>query len=337
MDTGELRTPPFDQGNDDTDKQPPVALNHSNEEIIDRGDWFRAPKLLYFHQIPPWQQDNEYILSGYRPTSGSTWLSLASLTYLHNQTINAYSHLLGALIFVSLPYYFYEYIYKHQLHAEPIDLVVVSTYCIGVAVCFAFSATFHVNWNNSKELTALCNKLDYLGILVLMWGAGIPTIYYGFYCNERLRWLYWTSLIWTSSVQTSGTALACGIFTLNPHFSSPQFRHWRACFYAGFGLRSVVFVVHGLVLHGWELQKARMSLVWMGWMAASNIVGAVLYATRIPERWAPYRFDLCGASHQVFHIFIIAAALIHFDGLVVAFRIIRSTQSHFQDSQVLVS
>ncbi|KAK8022967.1 hemolysin-III family protein [Apiospora marii] len=316
-------SPSAQSGND---KQPLLAPTPPSD-VVDRGDWFRAPKLLYFHQIPPWQQDNEYILSGYRPTSGSTWLSLASLSYLHNQTINAYSHLVGALIFVSLPYYFYEYVYKHEPHAEVIDLIVVSTYCIGVAVCFAFSTTFHVNWNNSKELTALCNKLDYLGILVLMWGAGIPTIYYGFYCNESLRWLYWTS--------TSGTALACGIFTLNPHFSSPQFRHWRACFYAGFGLSSVVFVAHGLVLHGWALQRARMSLVWMGWMAAANLVGAALYATRIPERWAPYRFDLCGASHQLFHMFIIAAAVIHFDGLVVAFRIIRSTQSPCHGSEVL--
>ncbi|KAK7943070.1 hemolysin-III family protein [Apiospora aurea] len=267
---------PSDQ--DGNDKQQLLASTPPND-VADRGGWFRAPKLLYFHQIPLWQQDNEYILSGYRPTSESTWLSVASLSYLHNQTINAYSHLIGALIFVSLPYYFYEYVYKHQLHAEAIDLVVVSTYCSGVAICFIFSTAFHVNWNNSKELTALCNKLDYLGIL-----------------------------------------------------GSPKFRHWRACFYAGFGLSSIIFIVHGLVLHGWELQSSRMSLVWMGWMATSNLVGAAIYATRVPERWAPYRFDLCGASHQLFHIFIIAAAVIHFDGLVVAFRIIKSDQSPCQGS-----
>lgn len=27
-----------------------------------------------------------------------------------------------------------------------------------------------------------------------MWGAGIPTIYYGFFCNESLRLLYWSSV-----------------------------------------------------------------------------------------------------------------------------------------------
>ncbi|KAK7976073.1 Di-copper centre-containing protein [Apiospora arundinis] len=310
---------PSDQGGEGgnaTAKQS-AALTQCGGEIVDRGgtgSGHRSRCIFINYQL------------GNRVTS-STWLSLASLSYFHNQTINAYSHLIGALVFVSLPYYFYEYVYKHQRHVEAIDLIVVCTYCIGVAVCFLFSVTFHVNWNNSKELTALCNKLDYLGILVLMWGAGIPTIYYGFFCNQGLRWLYWAL--------TSGTALSCGVFTLNPHFSSPRFRHWRACFYAGFGLSSLIFVIHGLLLHGWELQKSRMSLVWMGWMATSNLVGAAIYATRIPERWAPYRFDLCGASHQLFHIFIVAAAVIHFDGLVAAFRITRSNQSPCHSSDVI--
>jgi adiponectin receptor len=28
--------------------------------------WMSVPRLLYFHEIPRWQQDNEYLLSGYR-------------------------------------------------------------------------------------------------------------------------------------------------------------------------------------------------------------------------------------------------------------------------------
>lgn len=56
----------------------------------------------------------------------------------------------------------------------------------------AFS--FHILWNHSHPLAAFCNKLDYLGILVLMWGAGIPTIYYGFFCAPSLRLLYWASV-----------------------------------------------------------------------------------------------------------------------------------------------
>ncbi|KAF3077048.1 Adiponectin receptor protein [Trichoderma lentiforme] len=294
----------------------------------------RVPRLLYFHEIPKWQQDNEFLLSGYRPTSGSTWISYNGILYLHNQTINIYSHLVGCIVFCILPFYFYWIYYQSQANAQVDDVVVISIYCLGVAVCFAFSATlvelfrpsihvvanhfsrFHILWNHSQALTSFWNKLDYLGILVLMWGAGIPTIYYGFFCNQNLQRFYWMT--------TSGTALGCAIVTLHPRFISPQFRHWRACFYGGFGLSSIIFVVHGLILHGWELQKAHMSLNWMGWMATSNLTGAIIYAARVPERWVPHKFDIFGASHQILHVAVIIAAVIHFYGLLNAFSIIRS-------------
>lgn len=85
----------------------------------------------------------------------------------------------------------------------------------------------------------------------------------------------------TCGSQTTSTALGCTYLTLSPHFASPAFRHWRAGFYAGFGLSSIIFVVHGLLLYGWELQRSRMSLVYMGWMATANLVGAAIYAARV--------------------------------------------------------
>ena len=51
--------------------------------------------------------------------------------------------------------------------------------------------------------------------------------------------------------------------------------------YAGFGLSSVVFIIHGLILHGWKVQNDRMSLIWMAWMGTSNLVGAAIYAARV--------------------------------------------------------
>lgn len=104
-----------------------------------QGPW--PPKLLYFYEIPPWQQDNEFILSSYRPTSGSAWISVSSLLYLHNQTINIYSHLVGCVIFFSLPLYFYWYYFQPHPDAQIDDFIIFSVYALGVAVCFAFSAT----------------------------------------------------------------------------------------------------------------------------------------------------------------------------------------------------
>ncbi|KAI0123623.1 hypothetical protein BJ170DRAFT_586670, partial [Xylariales sp. AK1849] len=156
-------------------------------------------------------------------------------------------------------------------------------------------------------LTSYCNKLDYLGILVLMWGAVIPTIHDGLFCNHGLRLLYWTTV--TNFVITTSTARCCATFTLNPHFSLPRFRRWRAGFYAGFVLSSIISIVHGLIIHGWEIQRSCMSLVWMGWMATFNFIGAAIYAVRV-TRWA---------SHQSFHIAVLIAAWRHFCGLAEAF------------------
>lgn len=37
---------------------------------------------------------------------------------------------------------------------------------------------------------------------------------------------------------------------------------------------------------------------------------------RIPERWRPGRFDIWGASHQIFHVCAVLGAALHYRGLV---------------------
>lgn len=51
--------------------------------------------------------------------------------------------------------------------------------------------------------------------------------------------------------------------------------------YAGLGLSAVIFVIHGILLHGWALQNQRMSLNWMALMATFNLLGATIYAARV--------------------------------------------------------
>lgn len=57
-----------------------------------------------------------------------------------------------------------------------------------------------------------------------------------------------------------------------------------------------------------------MMLVSLGYEIAMGLlyaIGAVFYVTRIPERWKPGMFDIVGHSHQIFHVFVVAAALAH--------------------------
>ena len=94
-----------------------------------------------------------------RPTSGSLSASLKSLFYLHNefgeqrkriepfpkrhskkQKVSIHSHVLGALLFLSIPFYFRRYVYDLNEKARPSDLLVFTIYALGVAVCFVLSA-----------------------------------------------------------------------------------------------------------------------------------------------------------------------------------------------------
>lgn len=51
--------------------------------------------------------------------------------------------------------------------------------------------------------------------------------------------------------------------------------------YTALGMSTVIFIIHGIVLYGYETQNARMSLDWMAVVALSNSIGTIAYATRV--------------------------------------------------------
>jgi len=106
----------------------PKAHNTLVEELTDKMKEAGRFRLLLWHELPSWQQDNEFILSGYRPASGSLQWSLESLKYIHNESVNIYSHLFGAILFASLPIYMYVNVYPRYASADLGDIIVFSTF-----------------------------------------------------------------------------------------------------------------------------------------------------------------------------------------------------------------
>lgn len=93
-------------------------------------------RLLQYHEIPAWQQENEYIISSYRPISNAVQVSLGSLSHMNNETINTWSHLLGALGFAVLPLWL-----SHNHEVTHYNMFFLSIYPLGVAICFTLSTT----------------------------------------------------------------------------------------------------------------------------------------------------------------------------------------------------
>ncbi|KAH8724191.1 hemolysin-III related-domain-containing protein, partial [Phaeosphaeriaceae sp. PMI808] len=239
--------------------------------------------------------------------------------HVHNEVVNIYSHLLGAALFTILPIYVYARARSHHAAIQIGDIIGFAAFFFRFVLCFSLSVSFHIMSNHSEKVAAYCNQFDYLGIIILTWGSTVPSVYYGFYCDPHLQSLYWDVV--------SVLAIVCTIATLSPKFRHPTLRPYRTTMYASLGPFSMVSITHSLITHGWETQNHRIGLTYMLITAILNLLGAIVYATRIPERWHQLRYDIYGRSHQIFHFIVVFAGLIYMFGLLSAFSFIHS-QAH---------
>lgn len=205
-------------------------------------------------------------------------------------------------------------------------MVVFACFFAGCIACLSMSAAYHLISNHSLAVAAWANTLDYLGIVALIWGSFVPSIYYGFQGRAGLIWLYW-SMVRTApfflprktNQQITAIALATGYTCVSPSFRRPEYRPLRAALFVAMGLSAIVPVLHGLLADGYARLRRTIALHWLVAQGVLYISGAALYAARVPERLWPGRFDLCGSSHQIFHVFVLAAAAVHLRGVVLAF------------------
>lgn len=222
--------------------------------------------------------------------------------------VNVYSHLLGAVGSLLLFAYVYSSLMPRYESATTGDIAVFGVFFLGCFSCLTLSATYHLFSNHSESVNRFGNKLDYLGIVAMIGGSYVPSIYYGFYCSESHRDFYWALV--------GLTGLACCIVTLHPKFRTPEYRAFRAAMYVAYGFSGAVSVFDGIYIYGFEELAQRIQLPWVLGQGSLYILGAVIYACRVPERWQPGKFDLFGSSHQIFHFMVLFAASTHFSGLV---------------------
>ncbi|KAK3050667.1 hypothetical protein LTR09_008033 [Extremus antarcticus] len=180
--------------------------------------------------------DDEFLLSGYRPMLDSLLGSLQSMLCWHNETVNIHLHTLGSLLFLRFPLHFWITLFSRTEGATPGDAMVFIIYFLGVAVCFACSASCHVLWNLNQKAASFGNKLDLCGIVLLMWSASVASVHFAFVCDPGLRLVRW-ALITVS-------ATGCIFFTLHPPFIAPAFRAYRAMMYTSLGVSGLVFIAH---------------------------------------------------------------------------------------------
>ncbi|KAM7539673.1 hypothetical protein Aperf_G00000033080 [Anoplocephala perfoliata] len=279
------------------------TMAHSAEEFV-RQVWLRGWNLVQFTQLPQWMKDNDFIKSGHRPALNSYWGCAKSIFRIHTETGNIWTHLLGFVLFVAIWILFFAFA-PNSIQWQ--DKLIFSAFFMGAVICLGFSCTFHTLSCHSPKVSRFANKLDYAGIAILTMGSFVPYLYYTFYCDFAAMVGY-LSLICVLGI----TSICVAMFDA---FATPRFRPVRAGSFIALGLSGIIPATHYAAVVGWKSAIEDGSLGWLILMGVLYISGALLYALRIPERCLSGYCDIWFQSHQIFHVFVVAAALVHYYGV----------------------
>ncbi|BAF20094.2 heptahelical transmembrane protein ADIPOR1 [Oryza sativa Japonica Group] len=178
----------------------------------------------------------------------------------------------------------------------------------GAMFCLLSSAACHLLSCHSHRLNLFLIRLDYTGIAVMIVVSFFPPIYYIFQCEPRWQ------VVYLSAITAAGVATVYAL--MSPRLSAARYRAHRALLFVAMGLSGVVPAAHAVAVN-WHEPRRNVTLAYEGAMAASYLAGTAFYLTRVPERWRPGMFDLCGHSHQIFHALVIAGALAHYAAAIV--------------------
>ncbi|CAI8589002.1 unnamed protein product [Vicia faba] len=348
---------PLIMGSDNSIDKDSIGLLENDREGKGKRLWKKVKyQLVEYHSLPAFLRDNEYILGHYR----SEWPMkqvLLSIFTIHNETLNVWTHLIGFFLFLALTIYTAMKVPQvvdlnslqhlpdilkngdlHKLQSELLTCLPsmpdlqrlrdeISSWHIKELLynCLPvrFSSSNHTDvcvlHNVKEDLANLIaplvirpiTRLDYAGIAALISTSFFPPVYYSFMCYPFFCNLY------LGFITILGIATI--LVSLLPVFQTPEFRTIRASLFLGMGLSGAGPILHKLFLF-WGEPEVFYTTGYEILMGSFYGLGALVYATRIPERWMPGKFDIAGHSHQLFHVLVVAGAYTHYRAGLVYLR-----------------
>lgn len=267
----------------------------------------RAPQLLAgaAPSAPTTVQDAEVprcfrerlISAGYRPPHQRWRYYFLSLFQRHNETVNAWSHLLAFAVFGAELGRLCETVdFAGDPHSWPLLVLLVSS-----MMYTAFSTAAHLLGSKSELWHFTLFFLDYVGVAQYQYGSAVAHYYYAAdeELHGRVRGVFMPLAALFSCLSFVGCC--CG------KYCSDGRRPW---------VRKVGQVVPSAVAYLWDSSPvAKRLLQWSGTADDPAVVYhlgqvaffcgcAVFFAFPVPERCFPGRCDFVGHSHQVFHVLL---------------------------------
>lgn len=275
-----------------------MALRESIDNAIDLA---QENRLISYADLPqPWRV-NPHILDGYRFHT-SKIECVTSIFTISNELVNIWSHLIGLVIVLAVALYFYPLSPNFSLSSKA-DVAVAIMFFVAACKCLVCSTLWHtMNSIASQTLMERFACVDYTGISLLVASSIVTTEYTAFYCEPVSRWIY---IVMTSSLGIAGV-----ILPWHPTFNRIDMAWARVAFYVSLALTGFAPIVQLSFTRGFfwclyfYLPVIKSVMVYM--------VGALIYASQIPERWRPGFFDYVGGSHNIWHLAVLGGILFHY-------------------------
>jgi adiponectin receptor len=257
--------------------------------------------LIHYDDLPePWRV-NPHILKGYRFSEGK-WACVRSVVSIHNELINIWTHLLGFIMVLALAFYFYPTSANFS-NSTKTDIFIAAVFFFAACKCLVCSTIWHtMNSISHQTLLERFACVDYTGISLLVAASIMTTEYAAFYCEPVSRWTY---MLITAFLGIGGV-----ILPWHPTFNRADMAWARVLFYCTLALTG--FLPFGQLAYSRGIEWAQYFYAPITKSLAVYMTGALMYASKVPERFCPGVFDYVGCSHNIWHLAVLGGIVFHY-------------------------
>ena len=265
-----------------------------------------------------------FILNGYRPTNNTFLCYVKSVFYLNNETLNFWSHFLPLIYSGCETLKIYLAIHATKGHFSwPFFVYSLTTTLVFLTSCLA-----HLFNSKSSIMRHVCFMSDYLSISFFGLGAAFA---YKAYTITNMSHTINTRNTFDNYILTSLVLLSlANVITCSSRFIMSNSK--RICLRAAFFIGPYVLVNsplwYRLLFKYFPAVLRRVNFVFNIFSSSNDLdfdtlpiatewdyadklylgyfvmacVSIFFYASHLPERCCPGKYDLVGQSHQIFHL-----------------------------------
>ena len=276
--------------------------NKNVRNLLDTETWkLQSAKSLTRNFVPKvmWEPG---ILTGYRLINQPWSYYVKSLFWIHNETVNVWTHFIAPFLCITLVYGFS----KHIDFSRDISAHGLLVFAVTSTISFLSSALAHLFHSKSELIHYIVFSVDHIGISLYGYGYGIMV----YYCSGNE--LFYKTIGHGFQIVHALLALnitLCNIIARTKYKINQCLS--RKCVQVISCALSVIFCKVALMFRLYCVDSNGISITskYHLYQTFFSITNGLLFSLHQPERTYPGRFDIWGHGHQLFHLSAIFCAM----------------------------